>query len=375
MVLPKIGILGGGQLGKMLIQASFDLDLNMHCLDPDPQAPCKYLAHSFTEGSLKDYDTVMQFGIDKDIISIEIEHVNVEALEDLEKMGKKVFPQAHILRMIQDKGLQKEFYRENNFPTPDFILVDSLDQIRKNNEFLPAFNKIRKGGYDGRGVVKISDENEVNKGFDAPGLLEKAVDFEKELSVIVARNEKGEVRAFPTVEMVFHPTQNLVEFLLSPANISPDIEEKAQKLAIGIISKLGLVGVLAVEMFLTKQGDVLVNEIAPRPHNSGHQTIRGNFTSQYEQHLRAITNLPLGDPAPRGYSAMLNILGEEGFEGKVVIEGLQEALAEDGVYPFFYGKKMTKPFRKMGHITILGSSREEVLEKAQKVKKLIKIKA
>ncbi len=375
MVLPKIGILGGGQLGKMLIQASFDLDLNMHCLDPDPQAPCKYLAHSFTEGSLKDYDTVMQFGIDKDIISIEIEHVNVEALEDLEKMGKKVFPQAHILRMIQDKGLQKEFYRENNFPTADFILVDSLDQIRKNNEFLPAFNKIRKGGYDGRGVVKISNENEVNKGFDAPGLLEKAVDFEKELSVIVARNEKGEVRAFPTVEMVFHPTQNLVEFLLSPANISPDIEEKAQKLAIGIISKLGLVGVLAVEMFLTKQGDVLVNEIAPRPHNSGHQTIRGNFTSQYEQHLRAITNLPLGDPAPRGYSAMLNILGEEGFEGKVVIEGLQEALAEDGVYPFFYGKKMTKPFRKMGHITILGSSREEVLEKAQKVKKLIKIKA
>ena len=375
MVLPKIGILGGGQLGKMLIQASFDLDLNMHCLDPDPQAPCKYLAHSFTEGSLKDYDTVMQFGIDKDIISIEIEHVNVEALEDLEKMGKKVFPQAHILRMIQDKGLQKEFYRENNFPTPDFILVDSLDQIRKNNEFLPAFNKIRKGGYDGRGVVKISNENEVDKGFDAPGLLEKAVDFEKELSVIVARNEKGEVRAFPTVEMVFHPTQNLVEFLLSPANISPDIEEKAQKLAIGIISKLGLVGVLAVEMFLTKQGDVLVNEIAPRPHNSGHQTIRGNFTSQYEQHLRAITNLPLGDPAPRGYSAMLNILGEEGFEGKVVIEGLQEALAEDGVYPFFYGKKMTKPFRKMGHITILGSSREEVLEKAQKVKKLIKIKA
>lgn len=375
MVLPKLGILGGGQLGKMLIQASIDLSIEVNCLDPDANAPCKYLAHSFTEGSLKDYDTVMQFGADKDIISIEIEHVNVDALEDLQKMGKKVFPQPQLLRMIQDKGLQKEFYRENNFPTADFILVDSLDQIRKNSEFLPAFNKIRKGGYDGRGVVRISDENEIEKGFDAPGLLEKAVDFEKELSVIVARNEKGEVRAFPTVEMVFHPTQNLVEFLLSPANIASDIEETAQNLAKGIISQLGLVGVLAVEMFLTKEGEVLVNEIAPRPHNSGHQTIRGNFTSQYEQHLRAITNLPLGDPAPRGYSAMLNILGEDGYEGKVMIEGLEEALAEDGVYPFFYGKKITKPFRKMGHITILGSSREEVLEKAQKVKNLIKIKA
>lgn len=375
MVLPKLGILGGGQLGKMLIQASIDLSIEVNCLDPDAEAPCKYLAHSFTEGSLKDYDTVMQFGADKDIISIEIEHVNVDALEDLQKMGKKVFPQPQLLRMIQDKGLQKEFYRENNFPTADFILVDSLDQIRKNSEFLPAFNKIRKGGYDGRGVVRISDENEIEKGFDAPGLLEKAVDFEKELSVIVARNEKGEVRAFPTVEMVFHPTQNLVEFLLSPANIASDIEETAQNLAKGIISQLGLVGVLAVEMFLTKEGEVLVNEIAPRPHNSGHQTIRGNFTSQYEQHLRAITNLPLGDPAPRGYSAMLNILGEDGYEGKVMIEGLEEALAEDGVYPFFYGKKITKPFRKMGHITILGSSREEVLEKAQKVKNLIKIKA
>lgn len=375
MVLPKLGILGGGQLGKMLIQASIDLSIEVNCLDPDAEAPCKYLAHSFTEGSLKDYDTVMQFGADKDIISIEIEHVNVDALEDLQKMGKKVFPQPQLLRMIQDKGLQKEFYRENNFPTADFILVDSLDQIRKNSEFLPAFNKIRKGGYDGRGVVRISNENEIEKGFDAPGLLEKAVDFEKELSVIVARNEKGEVRAFPTVEMVFHPTQNLVEFLLSPANIASDIEETAQNLAKGIISQLGLVGVLAVEMFLTKEGEVLVNEIAPRPHNSGHQTIRGNFTSQYEQHLRAITNLPLGDPAPRGYSAMLNILGEDGYEGKVMIEGLEEALAEDGVYPFFYGKKITKPFRKMGHITILGSSREEVLEKAQKVKNLIKIKA
>lgn len=375
MVLPKLGILGGGQLGKMLIQASIDLSIEVNCLDPDANAPCKYLAHSFTEGSLKDYETVMQFGADKDIISIEIEHVNVDALEDLQKMGKKVFPQPQLLRMIQDKGLQKEFYRENNFPTADFILVDSLDQIRKNSEFLPAFNKIRKGGYDGRGVVRISNENEIEKGFDAPGLLEKAVDFEKELSVIVARNEKGEVRAFPTVEMVFHPTQNLVEFLLSPANIASDIEETAQNLAKGIISQLGLVGVLAVEMFLTKEGEVLVNEIAPRPHNSGHQTIRGNFTSQYEQHLRAITNLPLGDPAPRGYSAMLNILGEDGYEGKVMIEGLEEALAEDGVYPFFYGKKITKPFRKMGHITILGSSREEVLEKAQKVKNLIKIKA
>ncbi|MFM1912548.1 MAG: 5-(carboxyamino)imidazole ribonucleotide synthase [Bacteroidota bacterium] len=375
MVLPKLGILGGGQLGKMLIQASIDLSIEVNCLDPDANAPCKYLANSFTEGSLKDYDTVMHFGADKDIISIEIEHVNVDALEDLEKMGKKVFPQPQLLRMIQDKRLQKEFYRENNFPTADFILVDSLDEIRKNTDFLPAFNKIGKGGYDGRGVVRISNENEIEKGFDAPGLLEKAVDFEKELAVIVARNEKGEVRAFPTVEMVFHPTQNLVEFLVSPAQVNTSIEETAQNLAKGIISKLGLVGVLAVEMFLTKDGKVLVNEIAPRPHNSGHQTIRGNYTSQYEQHLRAIFNLPLGDTDSRSFSAMLNILGEDGYEGEAIVEGLEEALAIDGVYPFFYGKKMTKPFRKMGHITILGDSHEQVVAKAERVKNLIKIKS
>lgn len=375
MVLPKIGILGGGQLGKMLIQASYDLDISMNCLDPDAEAPCRFLAETFVQGSLQDYQTVLDFGKDKEIITIEIEHVNVEAMEELQRLGKKVYPQPHILRMIQDKRLQKLFYQENNFPTADFILVENQAEIQKNIDFLPAFNKIGKGGYDGKGVVRIHSAEAISKGFDAPGLLEKAVDFEKELSVIVARNANGEIKAFPTVEMVFHPTQNLVEFLISPAEIHPSIEKKAQDLAKNIIDKLGLVGILAVEMFLTKDGEVLVNEIAPRPHNSGHQTIRGNFTSQYEQHLRAILNLPLGDPAGRGFSGMLNILGEEGYSGNVWIEGLENALAIPGVYPFFYGKKITKPFRKMGHITILGDSREEVLAKAEQVKNKIKIKS
>ena len=371
--LPKIGLLGGGQLGRMLIQAAIDLDFEIACLDPDAEAPCYSLAHSFVHGSFQDFDTVMAFGQDQDVISIEIEHVNIEALEALEKQGKKVFPQPHILRMIQDKRLQKQYFKDHGFPTADFILIDSAEEIAQHLDFLPAFHKLGKGGYDGRGVQSIQSDADISLGFKEPGLLEKAVPFVNELAVIVARNEMGEVTAFPTVEMVFHPKQNLVEFLISPADISASIEEKAVSIAKRLIESLGLVGILAVELFLTADGEVLINEIAPRPHNSGHHTIRANATSQYEQHLRAISGLPLGDTRTTCFSGMLNLLGEAGYTGPVKYEGLSESLAMQGVYPFLYGKKITKPFRKMGHVTILGDSREEVEQKTAQVKNLIRV--
>ncbi len=371
--LPSIGLLGGGQLGRMLLQAAIDLDIQVSCLDPDAEAPCHELAHFFKQGSFQDYESVYQFGKHFDVISIEIEHVNIEALEQLEKEGKKVFPQPHILRMIQDKRLQKQFFADHAFPTAPFVLTESQADISLHADFLPAFHKLGKGGYDGKGVQRISSLADQSKAFNAPGLLEKAVDFEKELAVIVARNPNGETKAFPAVEMVFHPEHNLVDFLFSPATITPEIATRAERIALDLIEKMGLVGVLAVEMFLTQEGEILINEVAPRPHNSGHQTIRGNETSQYEQHLRAISGLPLGSTLAKGVSGMLNLLGEDGFSGTAKYEGLNEALAIPGVYPFLYGKKITKPFRKMGHVTILGVNKEEVIEKSEQVKNLIRV--
>jgi 5-(carboxyamino)imidazole ribonucleotide synthase len=371
--LPSIGLLGGGQLGRMLLQAAIDLDLQIACLDPDAEASCHQLTPDFHQGSFQDFETVYRFGQAYDVISIEIEHVNIAALKQLEAEGKKVFPQPHILEMIQDKRLQKQFFKDHGFPTADFVLTENQDDLAQHATFLPAFHKLGKGGYDGKGVQFIPDVASVSKGFDAPGLLEKAVDFEKELAVIVTRNPQGETAVFPAVEMVFHPEQNLVEFLFSPAEISVTIEKQAEKIAVDLINQLGLVGVLAVEMFLIKEGQVLINEIAPRPHNSGHQTIRGNESSQYEQHLRAITGLPLGSTKSNGFSGMLNLLGAEGFTGPAKYEGLAEIMAIPGVYPFLYGKKVTKPFRKMGHITILGDSKEEIIEKANQVKNLIRV--
>ena len=366
-------MLGGGQLGLMLLQAAIDWNLNIKILDNDPSAPCSKIAPEFVAGSIQDYETVLAFGQDCDVITIEIERVNLEALEVLESQGKKIFPQPSVLRIIQDKRIQKKFYKDNNIPTADFILTEKAEDILKHSDFLPAFHKLGKDGYDGKGVQRITSIQDISKAFDAPSLLEKAVDFEKELAVIVARNEKGEMTTFPTVEMVFHPEANLVEFLFSPANISEKINQKAIDLSLKTTEALKIVGLLAVEMFLTKDGEVLVNEVAPRPHNSGHQTIRGNITSQYEQHWRAILNLPLGDTTALCPAAMLNLLGEEGFEGVAVYEGMDSLLGQSGVYPFLYGKQITKPFRKMGHVTIIGKDYEEIVRKAAFIKQNIKV--
>lgn len=359
----KIGILGGGQLGKMLIQTALDLDLDISVLDNDSDCPCKSISTRFVHGDIADYDTVYEFGKDLDLITIEIENVNIEALKKLEAEGKKVFPQPHIVENIKNKCSQKQFFKDHKIPTSEFILVSGLSEIRSNIDFLPAVNKIGVGGYDGRGVQTIKAEQEIDKGFDTEGILEKFVDFEKELAVIVSRNSDGEIKTFPVVEMVFHPVANLVEYLFSPAAISNEITEKANNIAIKTIEAYGLVGLLAVEMFLTKDGEILVNEVAPRPHNSGHHTQKANLVSQYDQHWRAILNLPLGDTKDISMAAMVNILGAENHEGQAEIVGLEEILKQENVFPFFYGKKKTKPFRKMGHVSILADDFEKLKEK------------
>ncbi|MGB0933668.1 MAG: 5-(carboxyamino)imidazole ribonucleotide synthase [Lishizhenia sp.] len=369
----KVGVLGGGQLGRMLIQEAINYDVHICCMDAGDNAPCSKLASEYVNGNIQDYNDVLKFGQDKDVITVEIEHVNVQALKELEKNGKKVFPQPHILEMIQDKGKQKDFYVKNDIPTAPFAFVNTQNEIKDHSSLLPVMQKLRTGGYDGKGVQIIKNEKDIQLGFDAPSILESFVDFDKELSVIVARNEKGEVMTYPTVECEFSPSLNLVEFLFSPANISSEIELKAREIAITIIQKLEMVGILAVELFLTKTGELLVNEIAPRPHNSGHQTIECNYTSQFEQHLRAIANLPLGNTDIIIPGVMINVLGEENYTGPTKYEGMETIMSWKGVFPHMYGKSHTKPHRKMGHITILNKELNKAMETARKVKSVFKV--
>lgn len=368
-----LGMIGGGQLGRMFIQESTNFDVQVHVLDPDDNAPCKTLASSFTKGSLTDYDAVLKFGADKDVITVEIENINIEALEVLEKQGKKVFPQPNVLRIIQDKGLQKEFYKQHKIPTADFFLIQNETEIQDYISSFPLMQKMRKGGYDGKGVQPLREVSDLSKAFSVPSILEKMIPFEKELSVIVARNEKGETAVYPTVECEFNPVANLVEFLFSPASVSEKVEEETRKIAIDVIEKLGMVGLLAVEFFLLKDGSLLVNEIAPRPHNSGHHTIECNVTSQFEQHMRSILNLPLGSTRILQNGVMINLLGEEGYEGSAFYQGLEEVIAIEGVKVHLYGKEFTKSFRKMGHITVGNPSLDEAKLIARKVQNMIKI--
>lgn len=369
----KLGILGGGQLGRMLIQEAINYNLTTLVLDPDADAPCKSIANKFECGSITDFDTVYNFGKKADIITIEIEKVNIDALEQLEKEGKLVFPQSRVIRLIQDKGIQKQFFKENDIPTSPFQLVNSKEEILNSNFSYPFILKQRKDGYDGKGVMKISSIAEVENAFDAPSLIEELVDFEKEIAVIVARNANGDVKTFPMVEMEFNAEANLVEFLISPSTYPATIQDKAEKIALNVATSLNITGILAVEMFVTKDGEILVNEVAPRPHNSGHQTIEGNYVSQFEQHLRAIFNLPLGDTRSLSNAVMINLLGEKEHEGTARYDGLEKIMAIDGVYVHLYGKKYTKPFRKMGHVTIVDQNRDHAIEKARYVQQALKV--
>ncbi|MEQ7801740.1 5-(carboxyamino)imidazole ribonucleotide synthase [Pedobacter sp. ASV1-7] len=369
----KLGILGGGQLGRMLIQEAINYNLTTLVLDPDTDAPCKHIANYFECGSITDFDTVYNFGKKADIITIEIEKVNIEALEQLEKEGKHVFPQSRVIRLIQDKGVQKQFFKENNIPTAPFQLVNTKEDIRNSNFSFPYILKQRKDGYDGKGVMRINNVADIDNAFDAPCLIEELVDFEKEVAVIVARNSKGDIKTFPMVEMEFNAEANLVEFLIGPSTYPEALQHKAEVIAKNIASSLNVTGLLAVEMFVTKNGDLLVNELAPRPHNSGHQTIEGNYVSQFAQHLRSIFNLPLGDTRCISNAVMINLLGEKNHNGVAKYQGLEKILGIDGVYIHLYGKKYTKPFRKMGHITIVDQNRDAAIQKANFIKNTLKV--
>lgn len=365
----KFGILGGGQLGRMVIQEALNLGIDVHIMDGDPEAPCAKIASTFTCADIKDYKAVYEFGKKLNTLSVEIENVNIEALYRLELEGVRVIPQPRVLELIKDKGIQKQFFAEHAIPTAPFRLWQPGDPELKFTE--PIVLKLRTGGYDGKGVQVIRTVEDLKNAFNAPSVIEELVLFEKEISVIVARNESGDIKSYPVVECEFNHA-NLVEYLFAPAEISPRIEEEARKLADEVISKLNMTGLLAVEMFLTKDQRLLVNEIAPRPHNSGHHTIECNETSQFEQFIRAVLDLPLGSTDMICSSAMLNITGEEGHNGSVHYLNYRELLGNEGAHLHLYGKATTKANRKMGHITVTGKSMNEVQNRVAKIRGLLK---
>lgn len=375
----KLGIIAGGQLGKMLIQEASKWDIQTYVLDQDENCAASNIASKFIKGSHLDYNDVYNFGKLVDILTYELENINIDALKQLKSEGYKIIPDPETLEMIQDKGKQKEFYAKNTIPTSAFKLYNSLSDIKKaieeNTLKFPFVQKLRKGGYDGRGVAVINSYTDLNKLLDGASVIEDKVEIQKEIAVIAARNKKGEVKCFPVVEMIFDPHANLVDKLICPSTINAEQSEKAKNIASEIIELLDMEGLLAVEFFVDSNNDIIVNEVAPRPHNSGHHTIESILTSQFEQHLRAILNLPLGSTKLKMPAVMINVLGAEGYEGPVKYEGLTESMAVDGVKIHLYGKKLTKPYRKMGHITVLSSTLDCALKKAEKVKNLIKVKS
>ncbi len=371
----RVGLIKGGQLGLMLLEVRRQFDIQTFVLDDDPNCPCRDLCDTFVQGDCLDFNDVYAFGKELDLLTFEYEHINIEALRKLQAEGVKVYPDPDILAIVQDKGTQKEFYRTHQIPTSPFYLIRDKEELKALAKQFPLVIKTRKAGYDGKGVLKLNTSAEIDKAFDEPCVVEAYVDFDKEISVVVARNTNGALEVYPTVEMVFHPTKNLVEFLASPANIPTDVDAAARRIAIDIATKIDLVGVLAVEMFVTKDHQVLVNEIAPRVHNSGHHTIEANVTSQFQQHWRAILGMPLGSTAITSPAVMVNILGCDGYEGKARYEGIMEAENLGGVFVHLYGKAITRPFRKMGHATVLDVNIDKALEKARVVRELIKAKA
>ncbi len=375
----KLGIIAGGQLAKMLIQDASKWDIKTFVLDNDETCPASDLAYKYIKGSHLDYDAVYSFGQEVDVLTYEIENINVDALKKLKQEGVKILPDPNVLELIKDKGKQKEFYKQNSISTSPFKKYTNIDEIKSaiktNNISYPFVQKLRVGGYDGRGVSVIKSQSDIGKLLNGPSIIEEMVEISKEIAVIAARNKVGEVKCYPVVEMVFDPEANLVDKLICPSQITEKQAKKAIDLSSQLVELLGIEGIIAIELFIDKQGEVIVNEIAPRPHNSGHHTIESVMTSQFEQHIRAVLNLPLGSTEMKLPAVMVNILGEEGYTGRAKYEGLKEALALEGVKIHLYGKELTKPFRKMGHVTILDKSLEKGLQKAEKIKKLIKVKA
>ena len=373
----KLGILGGGQLGKMLLFDTRKFDIQTYVLDPSDEAPSKIACNQFLKGDLMDFETVYNFGKKVDVLTFEIELVNLEALVKLEEEGLKVFPSPKTLKLIQNKGIQKDFYTEYDIPTAKYkrfenlksLIVDILDSKTK----LPFVWKCTEFGYDGNGVKVIRELSDLDNLANVECIAEEMVPFKNELAVIVVRSASGEVKTYPVVEMEFHPEANQVEYVICPARIDDKVAEKARAIALNVSEKFNHVGLLAVEMFQTEDDEILVNEVAPRPHNSGHYSIEASYTSQFENHVRAILNLPLGNTDSKVAGIMVNLVGEEGFSGPVVYENIEKIMAIDGVTPHIYGKRETRPFRKMGHVTIVNANMVEARRIAEEVKNSIRV--
>jgi 5-(carboxyamino)imidazole ribonucleotide synthase len=372
-----LGILGGGQLGKMLLYETRKFDIKTSVLDPSKNAPCKIACDTFEVGDLMDFETVYNFGKKVDVLTFEIEHVNIDALELLEKEGVTVYPSSNTLRNINDKITQKKFYQTHQIPTSAFQIFNSKDElivaINKYEIRYPFVWKQSTGGYDGMGVCIVRNKEDLANVKDTPCIAEKLIPFVNELAVIVSRNPNGEVASYPVVEMEFHPEANQVEYVICPARIENNITERAKKIAEKVSNSFEHVGLLAVELFQTEEGEILVNEVAPRPHNSGHFSIEGSLTNQFEQHIRAILNLPLGNTKSKIAAIMVNLVGEEGYTGDAYYKNLEQILNLDGVTPHIYGKKQTRPYRKMGHVTIVNNDISKARKIAEVVKNTIKV--
>lgn len=373
----KLGILGGGQLGKMLLTETRKFDIQTLVLDPSEEAPSRFGCHAFYRGTLLDYDTVYQFGKMVNLLTIEIENVNLDALDALEKEGLPIFPSPKTLRLIQNKGRQKDFYVENNIPTSPHLRFVDLNDLRnslaKDELEFPFVWKCAQFGYDGNGVKIVRSAFDLMGLPDVECLAEQMVPFKNELAVIVARSVSGEVKTYPVVEMEFHPEANQVEYVICPARIDNEVAQKATEIALKVSEAFNHIGLLAVEMFQTEDDAILVNEVAPRPHNSGHYSIEASYTSQFENHLRAILNLPLGKTDSKVAGIMVNLVGEEGHSGPVIYENIEKIMAIEGVTPHIYGKRETRPFRKMGHVTIVNKNMTEARKVAEEVKNSIRV--
>lgn len=373
----KLGVLGGGQLGRMLLTETQKFDIYTSILDSSKEAPCAQICNEFHLGDLMNYDAVYNFGKQVDVLTIEIEHVNVNALEALEKEGVIVYPTSKSLRVIQNKGTQKQFFTDHQIPTSPFLRFASLDDLKvainSNKLAFPFVWKATQFGYDGTGVKMVKSVDDLKELKNVECIAEDLIPFKNELAVIVARNKNGETKTYPVVEMEFHPEANQVEYVICPARISEDVSKKAQEIALKTAESFDFVGLLAVELFQTKDDKIIVNEVAPRTHNSGHYSIEASYTNQFEQHLRAILNLPLGNTESKVAGIMVNLVGEEGYNGDVIYKSMNAILAIDGVTPHIYGKKETRPFRKMGHVTIVNKDINEARKTAEFVKKTIRV--
>lgn len=367
----KVGILGGGQLGRMLLQAAANYPVETFILENDDECPAAHLCHHFTKGDIRDFDAVYNFGRNLDAITIEIENVNIEALEKLQAEGVRVYPKPSVLRTIKNKILQKEYYKEFSIPTAPFLVTENLAALTAQESFLPAVHKVGEGGYDGRGVQLLKTKDDIKKGFDKPSVLEKMMSIHKEIAQIVAVNDSGETALYPPVEMVFDPVLNLLDFQLSPAELDNKILWKVEAIALSVARNFNSAGLFAVELFVDKSGNVWVNETAPRVHNSGHHTIEAHFSSQFDMLWRIILNYPLGNTDAILPSIMVNIIGSEGYEGPVKYSGLEDVLKIENAFVHLYGKKHTKPGRKMGHVTILSREKQELLHQSNKVKRTL----